>query len=62
MMLFVRVYSHRHAKTQADADVCVCVYKQTGRGAGKQSLSAVWFDPEPKARQGSGVRLSGHWA
>ncbi len=31
------------------------------QGAGKQTLSAVMFDPEPRARQGSGEGLSGHW-
>lgn len=30
-------------------------------GAGKQTLSAVMFDPEPRARQGSGEGLSGQW-
>lgn len=30
-------------------------------GAGKQTLSAVMFDPEPRARQRSGEGLSGHW-
>ncbi len=31
------------------------------QGAGKQTLLAVMFDPKPRARQGSGEGLSGHW-
>lgn len=50
---------HRHAKTFVNT----CVFcLQTGRGAGKPTLSAVRIDPEPRARQRSGEGLSGHWA